>query len=70
MPDVQDGLDDAPTGFDHVRTLKERWVTGHAITQQALIAGVVFGAEIGFVIEVHVDEAELHDGTGDLCAEA
>src|SRR5712664_1332581 len=70
MPDVQDGLNYIPAGFDPVGTLEERRVAGHAIAQQALVTGAVLGAEIGAVVEIHVDEAELHDRARNFGAEA
>src|SRR6267143_3812397 len=38
MPDVQDGLDYVPPGFDHVGALEKRGIAGHAIAQQALVS--------------------------------
>ena len=70
VPDVDDRLNDAPAGFNHVGALEERRVTSHAIAQEALVAGAVFNAEIIAVVEVHVDEAELHHGAGNFRAEA
>src|SRR5258708_77018 len=70
MPDVQNGLNYIPAGFDHVGPLEERRVAGHAIAQQALVTGAVLGAEIGAVVEIHVDEAELHDRARNFGAEA
>ena len=70
MPDVDDRLNDAPAGFDHVGALEERRVADHAIAQEALVAGAVFDAEIIAVVEVHVDEAELHHGARNFRAEA
>src|ERR1700719_1890474 len=70
MPNVENGLDDAPAGFHHVGALEERGVAGHAIAEQAFVAGAVLGAEIGVVVKVHVDEAETHDRAGHFCAKA
>ena len=50
--------------------MKERGIAGHAIAQETLVAGAVFGAEIGAVVEVHVHETKLHYGAGNFCAEA
>jgi hypothetical protein len=60
VPHIEDGLNHAPTGFHHVGALEQRGVADHAIAQQTLVAGAVFRAEIGGVIEIHIDEAELH----------
>src|ERR1700687_1923755 len=70
VPDVNDRLDHAPAGFNHVRTLEEGGIAGHAIAEQALVTSAVFGAEIGAVVEIHIHEAELHDRAGNFCAEA
>src|SRR5262249_39940179 len=70
VPNVDDGLNDAPAGFDHVSALEQRRVARHAIAQQALVTGAVLDAEIIAVVEVHVDEPELHHRAGDLHAEA
>src|SRR6202022_5166690 len=70
VPDVDDRLDYAPASFDHVGTLEQSGVASHAIAQQALVTGAVFRAEIVAVVEIHVDETELHDRAGNFCAEA
>src|SRR4029077_10221544 len=70
VPDIKDGLNHAPAGFDHVRALEERGIAGHAIAQEALVAGTVLDAKIGVVVEIHIHEAKLHDRAGDLRAEA
>src|SRR5436190_15959382 len=33
VPDVQDGLNHIPSGFDHIRALEERGIARHAITK-------------------------------------
>ncbi len=70
MPDIDDRLDYAPASFDHVSALEQSGVASHAIAQQTLITGAVLRAEIRAVVEVHVDEAELHDRARNFCAEA
>src|SRR5260370_26044780 len=34
VPDVEDGLNHAPAGFDHVRALEERGVARHTIAEK------------------------------------
>src|ERR1700676_1237383 len=68
--DVENGLDDAPAGFNHVGAVEESGVAGHAVAKEAFVAGAVFGAEIRVVVKIHIDEAETHDGAGNFCAEA
>src|SRR5208283_659752 len=70
MPDVEDGLDNSPAGFDHVSALEERGVASHAVAEEALVTGAVLGAEVGVVVKIHVDEAETHDGAGNFGTEA
>src|SRR6202158_2225600 len=70
VPNVQDGLNHIPSGFDHVRALEERGIARHTIAQQSLVASAVLQHEIGGVIEIHIPQAELHDRAGNLCAEA
>src|ERR1700720_161253 len=70
VPDVGNGLDDTPSGFDHVGALEESGVTGHAVTKEPFVAGAVLRAEIGVVVKIHIDEAQAHDGAGNFCTEA
>src|SRR5207248_9898541 len=70
VPNVQNRLNHIPSRLDHVRALEERGITRHAIAQQSLVAGAVLQSEIGAVIEIHIHETELHDRSGNLCAEA
>src|SRR5438067_658283 len=69
MPDVDDRLDDAPAGLDHVRALKQCGIANHAIAQQSFVTSAVFHAEIRTVVKIHVDQAELHYGAGNFSAE-
>src|SRR5215467_14067034 len=46
MPHVENRLDDAPPGFHHIRALKQRSVSRHAIAQQSLVARAVLHAEV------------------------
>src|SRR5258707_7941518 len=41
-----------------------------AIAQQPLVTGAVLGAEVCAVIEIHVDQTQLHHRAGNLCAKA
>src|SRR6516165_8194909 len=70
VPHVQNWLNDAPACFDHVRALEQSGVADHAVVKKALVTRAVRGSEIARVIKVHVNEAELHGGAGNLRAEA
>src|SRR6476660_7976978 len=66
VPDVDDRLNHAPTGFDHVGALEQSGVAYHAIAQQSLVAGAVLDAEIVAVFEIHIDQTEFHDRSGNF----
>src|SRR5205807_720701 len=70
FPNVEHRLNDAPAGFDHVRALKKSGVADHAVVEKAFVARAVRCAEVAGVVEIHVDEAELHRGARNFCTEA
>src|ERR1700680_3749688 len=39
VPDVDDRLNHVPPGLDHVESLEERGIAGHAIAQEPLVSG-------------------------------
>src|SRR5579862_782993 len=70
LPDVDDGFNDAPCGFDHVGALEQGGIADHAVVEQAFVTGAVGSAEVAGVVEIHVDQAELHDRAGNFGTEA
>src|ERR1700675_1567249 len=70
LPHVEHGIDNAPTGFDHVGALEQRGVADHAVMQQAFVASRRSDPEIVSIGEVHIHFAELHRGSGSLGGEA
>src|SRR5215467_13716931 len=69
LPDVEQGLNDAPSGLDHVRTLKECGVADHTIVEQALVTCTVRCAEVARVVEIHVHQSEFHYRPGNFSPE-
>ena len=53
----------ASTCCDLFGALKQRRVTDQAIVREALVAGAGNAAEVVFVIEIHIDRADLQYGT-------
>src|SRR5262249_4679218 len=68
VPDVKDGLDYGPTRFDHICALEQRGIADHAVAQEPFVSGGVFDTEVAGIIEIHVDESELHDRAWNLCS--
>src|SRR5690348_16333185 len=67
LPHFLDRLNHTPGGLNHIRPLKKRLITDHAVMQQALISGSRRSMELAGVIELHVDLANIHERSGNLC---
>ena len=68
-PDVQHRIDDAPSGFDHVRALKQSCVSDHAVVKQYFVPGIRICSEILRVFKAHVDGAHAQKWSGNLRSE-
>ncbi len=67
LPHFLDRLNHIPGGLNHICSLKKRLITDHAVMQQALIAGCRSRMKLAGVIELHVDLANIHERSGNLC---
>ena len=69
LPDVEDRVNDAPAGLDHVGTLKQRRIADHTVEEQPFVACTDLLAEVVEVVKIHIDGAHVNDGPWDLGTE-
>src|SRR5438067_8979319 len=50
-----------PSGFNLIGALEQSRVAHHAIVQEPLVSGAGHVAKIVFVIEIHIDGADVQD---------
>src|SRR6185312_6197795 len=60
FPHIENGINDSPTGFHHVRALIERLVAHNSVVEKHFVPSIRGGAEIITVIEVHLYSADFH----------
>src|SRR5262249_20807083 len=68
-PNIEDGIDERPGGFDAIGAVEKRCVTAHAVIDKSGIRASRGFAESFTIAEIHGDVADAHFRTGALCAE-
>src|SRR5713226_7258593 len=68
-PHVENGIDEAPSGFDAVAAIEERSVAAHTVIQERSVSAARGVSKTVAIAEIHGDVANAHFGAGPLGAE-
>src|SRR6267143_3183927 len=68
-PNVEDGVDERPGGFDAVATIEQSGVAAHAIIHKRGVGAAGGFSETLAIAEIHRNVADAHFRSRPLCAE-